>query len=244
MRAFGKLTWIQAKLYLREPIATFFTIIYAPLVLVLFGTIYGNEPQALFGGRGIVDVAVPAYIALIIVSVGMMSVPIHTATNREQGVLRRYRATPLRPVTYLVADVLAYYIMALLGVLLFFLVGKLAYSVRFSGNAFAVFAGFSLGALSHFGLGFLIASLAPTARLAQTVGMVLAFPMMFLSGASIPLEILPSGVRNAVQFIPLTHVVTLLRGLWIGEGWSEHLTEVGVLLVVSTVIASRIFRWE
>ena len=96
MRAFGKLTWIQAKLYLREPIATFFTIIYAPLVLVLFGTIYGNEPQTLFGGRGIVDVAVPAYIALIIVSVEMMSVPIHSRQASIQCSLLRQRVRRIR----------------------------------------------------------------------------------------------------------------------------------------------------
>jgi ABC-2 type transport system permease protein len=110
-----------------------------------------------------------------------------------------------------------------------------------------VLAGFSLGALSFFAFGFLIASLSPTARIAQTVGMVLAFPMMFVSGATIPLEVLPESVRNVARFIPLTHVVTLLRGMWAGEALGEHLTEVLVLLgvlAVGVIVSAKTFRWE
>lgn len=247
MRALWKLTLTQAKLYLREPIAAFFTIVYAPMMLVLFGSIYGNKPNPLFGGKGTVDVSVPAYIGLIIVTVGLMSVPISTAASRETGVLRRYRATPLRPVTYLAADVLVYFGMTLLGVMLLILVGKIGYDIRFDGNVLSVLAGFTLGSLSFFALGFLVAGLAPTARIAQAVGMVLAFPMMFLSGATIPLEVLPASVREVARFVPLTYVVTLLRGLWSGEVWGDHLTEVIVLvglLVIGVIVSARTFRWE
>jgi ABC-2 type transport system permease protein len=248
MRALWKLTLVGAKLYLREPVAAFFTIVYAPMMLVLFGSIYGNAPSPLFGGRGTMDISVPAYIGLIIVTVGLMSVPIGMASRREAGVLRRYQATPLRPVIYLTADVLVYFGMTLLGVVLLILTGrKIGYNVRFDGNVVSVLVGFSLGTLSFFALGFLIASLAPTARIAQTVGIVMAFPMMFLSGATIPLEVLPATVREIARFIPLTHVVTLLRGLWVGEAWSKHLTEVAVLvglLVIGTAVSAKTFRWE
>ncbi len=247
MRGLRKLTWVQMKLYLREPIATFFTILYAPLMLLLFGAIYGNDPSSELGGLGFIDITVPAYIGLIIVSVGLMSVPIGLAANREAGVLRRFRATPLRPIAYIIASVAGYFVMALAGVLLLILTGKIAYNVRFEGNILSILTGFTLGTLSFFALGYLIAGLAPTARIAQTVGMVLAFPMMFLSGATIPLEVLPQSVRNVSRFIPLTHVVSLLQGLWFGDSWGTHLTEVAVLaavLVVGTAVAARLFRWE
>jgi len=77
--------------------------------------------------------------------------------------------------------------------------------------------------------------------------MVAAFPMMFLSGATIPYEVIPASVRTFSRFIPLTHVVTLMRGLWFGEAWSRHLTEVIVLagiLIFGTALAARLFRWE
>jgi len=247
MRALVKLTWMHIKLYLREPIALFFTLAYAPMMLVLFGAIYGNEPSEIFGGRGTVDVSVPAYIGLIIISVGLMSIPIATSSSRESGVLRRYRVTPLSSVTYLISDVAVYFLMTLLGVILLILVGKFGYNMRFDGNWASVLAGFSLSSLAMFACGYLIAGLAPTARIAQTVGMVIAFPMMFLSGATIPLQILPENVRTVSKFLPVTYVVTLMQGLWKGDAWSGHLTEVIVLICVLAVgvfLAARTFRWE
>ncbi len=238
---------VQAKLFVREPIATFFTIAFAPLLLILFGLIYGNEPKDVFGGRGSMDVTVPAYIGIVIVTVGLIGIPIQTATNRELGVLRRYRVTPLRPLTYLVADVVAYYLMTFVGTVLLIVVGALAFGVRSDGSVPAVLAGFTLSALSFFALGYLVASLAPSARVAQTVGMVLAYPMMFLSGASLPLELLPPGLRQVADLIPLTYVVKLMRGLWFGDPWSSLRLDVAVLsvmLIVATALSARFFRWQ
>jgi ABC-2 type transport system permease protein len=247
MRGLKKLILAQMVLYLREPAATFFTIIFAPMLLLLFGAIYGNKPEAFFGGRGMVDVSVPSYIALIIISVGFMGIPIATAANREAGVLRRFRTTPLRPSAYIIANISSYYVMTALGVVALILVGKAVYGLRFEGNIVSVWAGFTLSALAFFALGYLIAGVAPTARVAQAAGMIFAFPMMFLSGSAIPLEVLPQSIRKIASFIPLTHVVTLMRGLWAGEGWGRHLMEVAVLggiLILGVALSARFFRWE
>jgi len=247
MRGLWKLILVQIKLYLREPAATFFTIAFAPMLLLLFGTIYGNKPDPFFGGRGMVDVSVPSYIALIIVSVGFMGIPIATAANREAGVLRRYRTTPLHPAAYIASNIASYYVMTMVGVIALVAIGKGVYGMRFEGNVLSVWAGFTLGSLAFFALGYLVAGIAPTARVAQAIGMIAAFPMMFLSGSAIPVEVLPQSVRNVSRFIPLTHVVTLMRGLWAGESWGKHLTEAAVLggvLVVGMFLSARLFRWE
>lgn len=247
MRGLWKLILAEMKLYLREPAATFFTIVFAPMLLLLFGTIYGNKPTPFFGGRGMVDVSVPSYIALIIVSVGFMGIPIATASNREAGVLRRYRVTPLRPAAYIVANIATYYVMTMVGVIALVAVGKGVYGMKFEGNVLSVWAGFTLASLGFFALGYLIAGAAPTARVAQAIGMVAAFPMMFLSGSAIPLEVLPHSVRNISRFIPLTYVVTLMRGLWTGASWGKHLTEAAVLggvLLAGMLLSARLFRWE
>lgn len=247
MRALGKLILTQIKLYLREPMATFFTIFFAPLMLLLFGAIYGNKPHPFFGGRGSMDISVPSYIGLIIITVSMIGLPISTAASRERGVLRRFRATPLRPIAFILSDITAYLLMTILGVFLLILTGKIVFKVRFEGQPLSVLAGFLLATCAFFALGYLIAAAAPTARFAQALGMILAFPMMFLSGATIPYEILPSSVRAFGRFIPLTHVVTLMRGLWFGEPWSRHLIELialACLLVAGTALAAWLFRWE
>jgi ABC-2 type transport system permease protein len=77
--------------------------------------------------------------------------------------------------------------------------------------------------------------------------MVLLYPMLFLSGAGFPRELLPESIKRISAFLPLTYVVNLLRGLWSGEAWSEHITNVIVLaaiLVVGVLISVRTFRWE
>src|SRR4030066_1842555 len=120
--------------------------------------------------------------------------------------------------------------MALLGMILLIIAGKLVYHLRFEGNALSVLAGFTLSSLSFFAISFVMAGLMPTARTAQVVGMVILYPMLFLSGAGFPRELLPETIIKISTFLPLTYVVTLLRGLWIGDPWSQHLTEVFVLI--------------
>jgi len=247
IRGLSIFTWTQGKLYLREPLATFFTILFAPLLLVLFGLMYGKVPKVMFGGLGSMDVTVPAFLGFIIVTVGLIGLPIQTSSNRELGILRRYRVTPLRPLSYIVADVTSYWVMALAGVIALVAVGKLVYDVRFDGNILSVLAGFTLSTLAFLAIGFVIASFAPSARVAQTVGMVLAYPMMFLSGATIPNELLPPTVQQIAALLPLTYVIRLMRGLWVGQPWSELWLEVAVLtgiLVFCGAISARFFRWE
>lgn len=247
MRALTKYTWIEIKLFLREPIGAFFTLVFPLMMLFLFGAIYGNEPTPYFNGYGTVDISVPAYTAMIIGTTGIMGLSITMSAYREKGILRRLRATPLQPQIILIAQVVVNFMMTTAGMLLLILAGKLVFDLRFDGNPISVFLAFLLGSLSFFSLGFVLASVMPNARTAQVVGMVIFYPMLFLSGAGFPLEMLPDGVRKFSKFLPLTHVVTLLRGLWIGDTWNQHTTEVIVLvclLVGGLVLSAKIFRWE
>ena len=247
--ALRKLIVVQTRLYLREPVSVFFTLAFAPLLLVLMSFIFGNDPQPMFGGRGQIDVYVPTYAAIVIGVVGVISLPIEMAGRRESGALRRFRATPLRPITYLAGDVLVYFAMMVLGILLLFALGVGVYRVPFEGNVLALLAGVCLSAAAFLAVGYMLASLVPSVRVATVIGNVLFIPMMIFSGITMPLEMMPEGVRGVANFNPLTHIVTLLRGLWFGEAFGEHLLEVAVLggvLVVGTAVAAFLwaFRWE
>ena len=247
MKSLWKMTWMETKLFLREPVGAFFTLAFPLMMLFLFGSIYGNEPAPMFGGYGTVDISVPAYTAMIIATSGLMSITITMAAYRENGVLRRLRTTPINPLVVLVAQVIVVFTMTSLGMVLLMVAGKLVYHLRFDGNAWSVLGGFVLSSLSFFGLGFILASILRTARTAQIVGMVLLYPMLFLSGAGFPRELLPESIINFSKFLPLTYVVNLLRGLWIGEAWSQHTTNVIVLagmLVVGVLVSAKTFRWE
>jgi ABC-2 type transport system permease protein len=96
-------------------------------------------------------------------------------------------------------------------------------------------------------LGFLIASLVPTARFAQPIGTLIFYPMFGVSGLFVPVEALPEGLQMLARVLPLTYAVSLLRGIWHGEGWLAHASDVGVLAVMFVaclVLSTRVFRWE
>ena len=247
MRGFGKLLLTDIKLYVREPISAFFTLAFAPMLVVIFGAIYGNAPSALFGGRGSMDVSMPAYIGLIIAGVGILSMPINLTAQRESGVLRRFQASPLKPLAYLLADLVSNLMVTLLGIIILLVFGKIIYNVHFAGSVFSVMLAVLLSCLAMFAIGYLIASLAPSARSGQVIGMLLLYPMMFISGAGIPLDIMPETIRNIAKFMPLYYAVNLTKGLWFGESWSVHLLDVLVLLgivVIGFGVASRLFKWK
>ena len=247
LRSYASLVVVNLRLFVREPAAAFFTLAFPVMFVLIFGAIYGNEPQEMFDGYGSMDVSMPAYTAFILGTVGLLGVAITTSSYREAGILRRFRATPLRPLVYIAADVTASLIMVLAGMAAVLVVGWSLYRVQFEGQAASVFLAVILSATTMFAVGYLIAGLAPNARTAQVIGMVVLFPMIFLSGAAIPLEVLPDSIRTISDFLPLTYVVRLLRELWVGESWRSLLFETGVLigiLVVCTATAVRLFRWE
>jgi len=247
MRSLTELTKISIKLYIREPIAAFFTLAFPTMLILIFGAMYGNDPSPIFDGLGSMDVSMPAYSALILGTIGLLSVPITTAGYRQQGVLRRFRATPMHPLTYIVSDLLTNLAMTILGMILLFTVGWLLYRVQFEGNILLLLFAVILSGLAMSSMGYLIASIASGARVAQVIGMVIFYPMMFLSGAGMPIELLPPSVQRVSDFLPLTYVARLLRGLWFGEPLVDHLLEVVVLVVILVVFggaAARYFRWE
>lgn len=247
MKSFLKMTWMDAKLFLREPMSAFFTLVFPLIYLFMYGAISGNKPSPMYGGRGTIDAAIPSLTAVIIGITGLMSTTMTMATYREKGILRRLGTTPVSPLIVLAAQVVVVFVMTTLGMLLLIAAGKLVYQVRIEGNAFSVLGGFILSSLSFFGIGFILAGTLPTVRTAWVIAMVLLYPMMFLSGAFFSLELLPTAIQKVSAFMPLTYVVNLLNGLWIGEPWSSHLLDAGILaamLLLGILLTAKIFRWE
>lgn len=245
MTATWRMTRTEIKLFLREPMAVFFTLVFPLMMLFLFGSIYGNDPDPYLGGRGSVDVMVPGYMAVIIATAGVLGLPITLASYRAQGVLRRFRATPIRPGVVLVAQLAVSLLFAALGSLLLVVAGRLFLGLRLPSAPGPVLVAFLVSAASIFALGFVLASVLANARTAQAVGMTLLFPMMFLSGATLPRQILSETIQDVAQALPLTHVVSLIDDAWSGVGWNgPALIVLAGVLVAGVAISTRIFRWE
>lgn len=231
----------------REYIALFFSIIFCPMLLLIFGMVYGNEPSQMFGGSGTVDVMLPSFVGLVFAGTGLISLPVAVAGSRERGELRRYRMTPLSPMAFLAADVIMYFIISVVGMLIVLLIGRFGYDSSFTGSIPLLIYGFVLSGIAVFAIGLFIASVSRTAKVAQTLGMVIGFPMMFLSGASMPVEFMPDAMDKVIKAMPLSYSVSMMRDIWEGAGLADLKGDSFVLLAVAGVfilITAVIFKWD
>ena len=231
----------------REYIALFFSIIFCPMMLLSFGMVYGNEPSQMFGGSGTVDVMLPSFVGLVFAGTGLISLPVAVAGSRERGELRRYRMTPLSPMAFLAADVIMYFIISVIGMLIVLLIGCFGYDSSFTGSIPLLIYGFVLSGIAVFAIGLFIASVSRTAKVAQTLGMVIGFPMMFLSGASMPVEFMPDAMDKVIKAMPLSYSVSMMRDIWEGAGLADLKGDSFVLLAVAGVfilITAVIFKWD
>jgi ABC-2 type transport system permease protein len=248
MNGLWKLTWIEIKIFLREPLGAFGTILVPVLVFVIMGRLAGGaispRPATM---SGLIRVALPVFASVLIAISAVLSLVTIISIYREGGILKRLRATPLRPQTILTAHVVVKLLLTAITLVLMILVGKRYYPVDVTVPVFSFAAALLLSTWSILSIGFVIASIVPTARFAQPVGAAVMYPMVAVSGLFVPIEAMPPLMRFLARVTPLTYAVSLLRGIWNGETWSAHLVDVAALIAVFAIgvaISSRVFRWE
>jgi ABC-2 type transport system permease protein len=246
LTGFWKLTWVEIKVFVREPMGLVGTLATPLILFVIFGrmlrggaTSPGATPSAPF------NVAILA--ALMIAVNAVMSLVAIMAIYREGGILKRLRATPLSPLTILSAQVVVKLVFTVVSLVLLMMAGKRMLPGAMQVPMLSFTAALLLGSLSILSLGFLIASLVPTSRFAQPIGAVILYPMVALSGLFFPISKLPAALRTVANVLPTTHAVALMQGVWDGTGWSAHLLNVAALLTIfalCSALATRVFRWE
>lgn len=242
-RILAKTTWVELKLFFRDPAAAFFTLALPVLLLVLNGA-GGNAPDPQFDGAGAIDVLVPGYIALVIATLGLMQLPGVLAGYRERGVLRRLEATPIRPGVILVAQLLVQGLIATVGLVVLVGLGMAVFDLRAPQAPWTVLAAYVIAVMGFSAFGFVLAAVLPTARSTAAVAAALYFPMIFLSGATWPREALPEWAAGVGNVLPLTYVVESVKRPWItGDADVLAMGLLAAMIAVGTVIASRLFRW-
>ncbi len=245
LKGFWKLTWIEIKVFLREPMGVIGSLLIPVVVFVALGRAFGSlEPEAgpaldgapfniaVFGGIFIAMGAALSLVAII-------------SIYREGGILKRLRATPLSPITILGSHVVVKLAFTAVALALLVMVGKSVFPGALDVNLFSFTLALLVSTVSIISVGFIIASLVPTARFAQPIASAILYPMLTLS--FFPIEVLPTGWQIVSNALPTTHAVALMSSVWDGTGWLAAWTSlVGlvVIFVVCTAISSRVFRWE
>lgn len=247
MKIMARLSAFELRLFSRNLVNMFFLLVFPSLMILLFGGIYGNEPQELYRGYGTVDISVPAYAGMVISITGLMSLPLTLCEYREKRILKRYKATPIEPIYVILSQVLVSALMTIIGMVFLIIIAKLVFDLRFEGNVGAVAAVFLYSTLCLYSLGFLLASLAPNMKAATALANLVYFPMLFLTGATIPIEILPEFMQKIAQVLPVTHIVEAMKTVWFGGSIASAQTNLLVLagfLVVCSALSLKFFRWE
>jgi ABC-2 type transport system permease protein len=243
-----KLTWIEIKIFMREPLGAIGTVVVPVVVFLVLGRIFGRgRPPAAPTANTFVHVGLPVLASLLIAVSAVLSLVTIISIYREGGILKRLRATPLRPYTILTAHVLVKLLLTAATLLLMVLAGKRYYPAGVHAPLFSFTIALLISTCSILSMGFLIASIVPTARFAQPIGAIIFYPMFGFSGLFTPVASLPPLLRAVSRVLPLTYAVSLLQGIWNGEAWSAHLGDVAALALgfaLCTAISTKVFRWE
>jgi len=248
LRGLWKLTWIEIKVFMREPLGAFGTIGIPVVVFVGVGRIFAHwMPPSALATTSFVRVGLPVMAALLIAVNSVLSLVTIVSIYREGGILRRLRATPLRPQTILTAHVLVKLLLTVATLALLVLVGKRYYPIGVHVPLFSFTIALLISTWSILSVGFLIASIVPTARFAQPIGAAIMYPMIGLTGLFLPIAQMPPALRAVARVNPLAYAVSLLQGIWSGDRWSAHVVDVAALIIVfiiCTAVSAKVFRWE
>jgi len=243
-----KLTWLEVKIFMREPMGAVGTTLIPVLVFVGLGRFAGRAlPPGFTIARTPVNASLPVFAVVLMALSAVISLVTIISIYREGGILKRLRATPLRPTTILTAHVLVKLLLTLVTFVLLVLAGKRYYPAGVNAPIVSIAVAALMATWSVLAVGFIIASIVPTARFAQPIGAAILYPMVALSGLFVPVASMPAGLKVVARLLPLTYAVSLLKGAWLGETWSAHAGDVVALIAgfaVCVAISSRVFRWE
>ena len=209
LRVLLKLTWIELKLFLREPMTIVFTFAFPVVLMFVLGEVFGNQPgganDRVFGGLGAMNYYAPAYIAVVTMSVGVIMLPARLTDYRSGGVLRRFRASLVPIWAVLGSQVLAALVLGVIGSVLVAAFAAIFYPVHSPDSLALLAAGFVLCSAAFAAIGTLLGAVMPSPRAAQGAGLMLFFVMLFLSGASVPMEVM-SGTMKTHRRLSAAHL--------------------------------------
>jgi ABC-2 type transport system permease protein len=215
-------------------------------LFVIIGRVFAGELVE-EGQRGLVGVDLAVFAALLIAMSAVLSLVTVIAIYRESGILKRLRATPLRPLTILTTQVLVKLIFTAATLLLMLALGRQYFPVDIPIPWVDFTLATIVSTVSILSLGFLLASIVPTARFAQPIGTIVLYPMVGISGLFVPVAEMSAPLRLLARATPATYAVSLMRGAWHGDPWMAHLGDFAGLVIVfgiCTLLAARWFRWE
>ncbi len=248
------LLWHQARyewrIFWRTPISAFFTIFFPLLIFVVFSLVFGNETID-YLGITTAQFYAPSLAVFSAVSATYTNISITTAYQRDEGILKRVRGTPLPSWIFFGGKILSSILIALIGTLIMVGAGILFFGLQLYIETIPILiVTFFFGVATFAALGLLVAALAPTGQAATAIANATLLPLAFVSGVFIiPGEDMPSWLTAVSDFFPLSHFVEPFVAAFTPEAtrpafeWTD-LAYLALWGIVAMVLAIRWFRWE
>ena len=243
MKNFATLTRMRVQLTLRNKMFLFFSVIMPFGFFFLYAGIFAKGQP-----RGVQYLLGPVLALTVMGSFWGLSAAL--VMFREQGILRRFHVTPVTPSDMLASSIVANFVLTMPTVLVEMLFARFIFHVTSFGNLLSAFLLIALGAMSFASLGLVVASVTNTMQETQVINQLIWLPLIFLSGATIPLASLPLVVKRVGLFLPATYLVTELQDAiyWSAAPWSKDILIAAGSLIVWAVLtfflSAQLFRWE
>jgi imidazolonepropionase-like amidohydrolase/ABC-type multidrug transport system permease subunit len=241
MKAFLAFLKIDLKLARRNRAVLFFNYLFPLIFFFAFGFAFGRY------GSGILLV-VTMVTTIGILGTGFFGAGMRAVQEREENILRRYKVTPITPVPLLCASIAMGVILYIPTVCLMLFLAHNIFGMAYPQNWFSLLVFVCLGVAAFRAFGLIIAAVVNSSQEANIIIQIIYMPMLFLSGASFPLQFMPDWLKLVTQFIPASYLVTGMSGiLQRGESIAQNSKSVLALIVtmlVALFIATKLFRWE
>lgn len=243
----AKLIAVETKLFLREPVAVIWGLVFPSLLLGVLGAFFPGfrDPLEDADGVRLIDLYGPIVLGLCLATLAFATLPATLATYRQLGVLRRMATTPVHPAKLVVAQLVVQLVVAALSASLAVTVGVVAFDIPVPGNPLGFVFAFLLAAASVFALGLVIGAVAPTVSTGQGIGMAVYFPMLFLAGVYFPRGAMTGVLRTISDLSPTGAGVQALQDTWGGLMPSaSNLAVLAIFTIGGSLLAAKLFRWE
>ncbi len=247
MKSLKVLFKTEMMLTIRQFDTVFFGVFFPVGIILLMGFIYGSKPASAEASYTMLQLSFGGVVAVGMCATGLMGIPLTLADYRQKKILKRFKVTPTSPIKLLVAQGLTQFLIAIISAVLVFLVAKFAFNFSIVGSVTKFILAYLLVLVSLYSMGMLLGSLAPNMKVANTLCTLIYFPMLFLSGATIPYEIMPRGLQMVSDVFPLTQGIKLLKGIVIGMPEGDFIFQFILMIsitILCLLISLKYFKWE
>lgn len=229
----------ELRLLGRDPFTLTFVLVFPIVTMLIIGGSFGTEPDEVFP----INPAhwyVASYFTVVIGATGLIMLPVHIATYRERGVLRRFAAAGFPRWSFAIAELALGLVAIVIGGAALLAVAAPVYGIPAVEDPLRVVAGILAASVAFVALGVLLGTLLPSARAAQAVGLVLFFPSFLLGGGGPPPAVMSDVLADIASRMPLALANDSIREPWLGLGnGTGALVAVSVMAVVAVVLAGR-----